>query len=114
MMKTRVAWSEEAGRREEEMIALRRDFHRHPELSFQEQGTAGIIAERLHAAGLEVRTGIAGTGVVGVLRGDAPGRTVAWRADTAALPLTELLEAPFASGTPGVMYACGQDAHPQI
>ena len=68
------------------MIALRRDFHRHPELSFQEQRTAGIIAERQHAAGLEVRTGIAGTGVVGVLRGDAPGRTVAWRAEPTRCP----------------------------
>src|SRR5499425_1628931 len=114
MTKTRLAWSEEAGRKEEGMIALRRDFHRHPELSFQEQRTAGIIAERLHAAGLEVRTGIAGTGVVGVLRGDAPGRTVAWRADTDALPLTELLEAPFTSGTEGVMHACGHDGHTAI
>jgi hippurate hydrolase len=80
------------------------------ELSFQEQRTAQIIAERLQAAGLEVRA-VAGTGVVGVLRGDLPGKTVAWRADTDALPLTEVLEAPFASGTPGVMHACGHDGH---
>ena len=114
MSKARLDWSQEAERQRESMIALRRDFHRHPELSFQEQRTAGIIAERLDAAGLEVRTGIAGTGVVGVLRGDAPGRTVAWRADTDALPLTEVLEAPFASGTPGVMHACGHDGHTAI
>jgi amidohydrolase len=96
------------------MIALRRDFHRHPELSHQERRTAEIIAERLHAAKLEVRTGVGGTGVVGVLHGDRPGRTVAWRADIDALPLTETLEAPFSSGTPGVMHACGHDGHTAI
>ncbi len=68
-----MAWSDEIGKRVDSMIALRRDFHRHPELSFQEKRTAEIIAERLHKAGLEVRTGIAGTGVVGVLRGERPG-----------------------------------------
>src|SRR5215831_13623360 len=107
-------WSDEIGRRVESMIALRRDFHRHPELSFQENRTAEIIAERLHNAGLAVRTGIAGTGVVGVLRGERPGRTIAWRADIDALPLTEILDAPFASGTPGVMHACGHDGHTAI
>ena len=66
-------WSEEIDRRRDGMVALRRDFHRHPELSFEERRTAEIIAERLHAAKLEVRTGIARTGVVGVLRGDRPG-----------------------------------------
>src|SRR5206468_1760142 len=97
------------------MVALRRDFHRHPELSFQEHRTAQIIAERLHAAGLEVRTNIGGsTAVMGILHGDRPGRTIAWRADIDALPLTELLEAPFASGTPGVMHACGHDGHTAI
>src|ERR1700747_229515 len=95
-------WSDEIGRRVESMIALRRDFHRHPELSFQEKRTAEIIAERLHKAGLEVRTGIAGAGGVRVLRGGRPGRVIAWRAVIAALPLTEILDAPFASGTPGV------------
>ena len=61
-----------------------------------------------------MRTGIAGTGVVGILRGDRPGRTIAWRADIDALPLTERLEAPFTSGTPGVMHACGHDGHTAI
>jgi amidohydrolase len=110
----RREWRDEVGRREEGMIALRRDFHRHPELSHQERRTAEIIAERLRAAKLEVRTGVGGTGVVGVLHGDRPGRTVAWRADIDALPLTELLDAPFASGTPGVMHACGHDGHTAI
>jgi len=114
MTKTRPEWNEEVARHAEDLLALRRDFHRHPELSHQERRTAEIIAERLHAAKLEVRTGVGGTGVVAVLHGDRPGRTVAWRADIDALPLTELLEAPFASGTPGVMHACGHDGHTAV
>src|SRR5262245_9378397 len=111
MRKTTREWSEEIGRRQDSLVALRRDFHRHPELSFEERRTAEIIAERLHAAKLQVRTGLARTGVVGVLRGDRPGRTIAWRADIDALPLTELLDAPFASSAPGVMHACGLAGH---
>jgi amidohydrolase len=115
MGKTTLEWSQEVDRRLEQMVALRRDFHRHPELSLQEHRTAQIIAERLHAAGLEVRTNIGGsTAVMGILHGDRPGRTIAWRADIDALPLTELLQAPFASGTPGVMHACGHDGHTAI
>jgi amidohydrolase len=114
MSKTRPEWKDEVSRRGDGLLALRRDFHRHPELSHQETRTAEIIAERLHAAKLEVRTGVGGTGVVGVLHGDRPGRTVAWRADIDALPLTELLDAPFASGTPSVMHACGHDGHAAI
>src|SRR4249920_1433587 len=114
MRKTSPEWSEEIGRRQDSLVALRRDFHRHPELSFEERRTAEIIAERLHAAKLEVRTGLARTGVVGVLHGDRPGRTIAWRADIDALPLTEILEAPFASSTQGVMHACGHDGHTAI
>ena len=113
-MSTRGSWSEEVGKRLDSMVALRRDFHRHPELSFQEKRTSEIIADRLHKAGLEVRTGIARTGVVGVLRGDKPGKTIAWRADIDALPLTEILQAPFTSSTPGVMHACGHDGHTAI
>jgi amidohydrolase len=101
-------------RRHDGLIALRRDFHRHPELSFEERRTAEIIAERLHAAKLDVRTGLGRTGVVGVLHGERPGRTVAWRADIDALPLTETLDAPFASARPGVMHACGHDGHAAI
>jgi amidohydrolase len=112
--KTSGTWSQEIDTRRDSLTSMRRDFHRHPELSFQEHRTSEIIAERLHAAKLEVRTGIAGTGVVGVLRGDRPGRTIAWRADIDALPLTETLEAPFTSGTPGVMHACGHDGHTAI
>src|SRR2546426_2866099 len=114
MRKTDLSWIQEIERRHDSLIALRREFHRHPELSFEERRTAEIIAERLHAAKLEVRTGLARTGVVGVLHGDRPGRTIAWRADIDALPLTETLDAPFASGTAGVMHACGHDGHTAI
>ena len=106
--------SQEVGQRRAGLVALRRDFHRHPELSLQEHRTATAIAEKLQAAGLEVRTGIAGTGVVGILRGDKPGRVAAWRADIDALPLTETLALPFVSETPGVMHACGHDGHTAI
>jgi amidohydrolase len=105
---------EEFSTRENDLIALRRDFHRHPELSFQEERTAEIAAERMRAAGLEVRSGVAGTGVVAILRGGNPGRTVAWRADMDALPLTESSSLPFASDVPGVMHACGHDGHTAI
>src|SRR5262245_40023409 len=114
MTKTAIEWTEEIGKRREDLIALRRDFHRHPELSFEERRTAEIIADRLSAAQAEVKTGIAGPGVVGILRGDRPGRTIAWRADIDALPLTERLDAPFTSGKPGVMHACGHDGHTAV
>jgi amidohydrolase len=114
MTRTTGAWAHEVEARHDSMVALRRDLHHHPELSFQERRTAEVIADRLHAAKLDVRTGIAGTGVVGVLHGERPGRTIAWRADIDALPLTETLEAPFASATPGVMHACGHDGHTAI
>jgi amidohydrolase len=114
MQKIDPTWGEEIDRRHDTLVALRRDFHRHPELSFEERRTSEIIAERLDAAKWEVRTGIARTGVVGVLRGDRPGSTIAWRADIDALPLTETLDAPFASATAGVMHACGHDGHTAI
>ncbi len=113
-MKTTQEWHQEIDRRHDTLVALRRDFHRHPELSFEERRTAEIVAEHLNRAGLEVRTGVGRTGVVGVLHGDRPGRTVAWRADIDALPLTESLDQPFVSATPGVMHACGHDGHTAI
>src|SRR4051812_18610152 len=100
--------------RAEEMVALRRDLHRHPELAFAEHRTAGLVAERLVRAGLAVATGVAQTGVVAVLHGDAPGRTVAWRAEMDALPLQEQVETPFKSIHDGVMHACGHDGHTAI
>lgn len=100
--------------RREALIALRRDLHAHPELAFREERTAGIVEARLRAAGLVVRTGVARTGVVGVLRGGRPGRTVLVRADMDALPIQEVSEAPYRSQIPGSMHACGHDGHTSI
>jgi len=96
------------------MQSLRRDFHRHPELGFQEVRTAGIVARELLEMGLEVQTGVAGTGVVALLRGKRPGRVVLARADMDALPINEESGAAYASQTPGVMHACGHDGHTAI
>jgi amidohydrolase len=110
-MDASLAWLQEVENRADDLIALRRDLHRYPELGFEEQRTAEIVAHRLRRAGLDVRNGVAKTGVVAVLRGEKPGRTVAWRADMDALPLTEKNGAPFASIHSGVMHACGHDGH---
>jgi amidohydrolase len=107
---------------EERVIAWRRDLHQHPELSNREFRTAGLVAERLEALGLEVRREVAHTGVVGVLRGRHPGPVVALRADMDALPVVEPTGLPFASTVRttylgrevGVMHACGHDAHTAI
>jgi amidohydrolase len=97
------------------LIRTRRDLHRHPELGFQEHRTAAIVAERLRAAGYEVQTGIAETGVVGTLRGGAgDGPTVLLRADMDALPIHEETTHDFVSTVPGQMHACGHDAHTAI
>ncbi|TXS21941.1 amidohydrolase [Streptomyces sp. adm13(2018)] len=94
----------------EGLADLYRDLHTHPELSFAETRTAGLIAERLRALGLDVTTGVGRTGVVGVLaNGDGP--HVLLRADFDALPVTEQTGLPYASGTDGVMHACGHDMH---
>lgn len=104
------------------VVAWRRDFHEHPELSNRETRTAAIVARHLEALGLEVRTGVAHTGVVAVLRGSGDGPVVALRADMDALPVTEETGLPFASKVRatyrgrdvGVMHACGHDAHTAI
>ncbi len=98
----------------DDVVALRRDFHRHPELGFEEHRTAGIVAERLRALGFDVATGIGGTGVVGVLRGSKPGRTVMLRADMDGLPIHEEVESPYRSASDGKMHACGHDGHVAI
>jgi amidohydrolase len=108
-----------AGAVEEKVIQWRRDIHQHPELAGQETRTSQLVAEHLRGLGLEVRTGLARTGVVGVLRGGKPGRTVALRADMDALPVKEPNGLPFASTATqqfmgkevSVMHACGHDAH---
>ncbi len=94
-----------------DVIALRRDFHAHPELGFEEVRTAGIVAERLVALGYEVRTGIGQTGVVGILRTKRPGKTVLLRADMDCLPIEERSGVEFSSLTAGKMHACGHDGH---
>ncbi len=99
---------------EAEMIARRRDFHRHPELGFQEIRTAGIVANELNTLGLEVRTGVGRTGVVGLLEGDKPGPTLLLRFDMDALPINEANSTDYISQTPGVMHACGHDGHTAI
>jgi amidohydrolase len=108
-----------AARVQEQVVAWRRDIHAHPELSNRETRTADLVAQHLRALGMEVRTGVAHTGVVGVLRGGRPGPVVALRADMDALPVTEEVDVPFASKVRtmyngqevGVMHACGHDAH---
>jgi amidohydrolase len=104
---------------EPKVIAWRRDIHEHPELSNRETRTAKLVADQLKSLGLEVQTGIAHTGVVGLLKGGRPGPTIAIRADMDALPVTEKTDVPFKSHatatyrgeTVGVMHACGHDSH---
>lgn len=104
---------------EPKVLAWRRDFHQHPELSNREQRTAAKVAEHLTALGLEVETGVAHHGVVGLLVGGKPGPVVALRADMDALPVSEEVDLPFASKVRatyngqevGVMHACGHDTH---
>jgi amidohydrolase len=107
---------------EAKVVSWRRDIHQHPELGNRETRTAKLVADHLRALGLEVRTGVAHTGVVGVLRGGKPGPVVALRADMDALPVTEEVELPFKSTVRstyngqevGVMHACGHDNHVAI
>ena len=116
----------EIDRREKQIaskvVAWRRDFHEHPELGNRETRTAKIVADHLRGLGIEVRAGVAHTGVVGVLRGGRPGKVVALRADMDGLPVTEQVGLPFASKVKatyngqdvGVMHACGHDNHVAI
>jgi amidohydrolase len=97
---------------QDEMTAWRRDLHAHPEIGFEETRTAALVADKLRAFGLdEVHTGLAKTGVVGVLKGGAGGRAIALRADMDALPIAEATGLPYASTRPGRMHACGHDGH---
>lgn len=95
---------------QDELIQLRRDFHRHPELGFKEVRTSQIVEDYLKNLGLDVRR-CCGTGVIGVLKGGKPGKTVMLRCDIDALPVSEETGLPFASENPGVMHACGHDGH---
>jgi len=97
-----------------ELVRLRRDFHQHPEMGLQEARSAGIVAARLKELGLKVTTGVGRTGVVGLLEGREPGRTVLLRADMDALPIQEENETSYRSTVDGVMHACGHDGHMAI
>ncbi len=89
----------------EELVALRRDFHQHPELGFEETRTASRVAQWLTDCGLEPRTGVARTGVVALLEGAHPGPRLLLRSEMDALPIQETGTSAFASQTPGVMHA---------
>lgn len=95
----------------EEMVEIRRYLHMHPEVSFQEFKTAAYIAEYYQKLGIEARTGVGGNGVVAVIKGDKPGKTVALRADFDALPIQDEKDVPYKSTVPGVTHACGHDGH---
>jgi amidohydrolase len=111
-----------ADKMEQKVIDWRHDFHQNPELANRETRTAAIIAKHLQSLGIEVKTGVAHTGVVGILKGDKPGPVIALRADMDGLPVTEKNELPFASKVKtvyngketGVMHACGHDGHVAI
>jgi amidohydrolase len=96
------------------LIETRHHLHQHPELSGHENETARLVAKRLTALGLEVRTGVGGHGVMGTLRGTQPGRTLALRADMDALPIAEASSLPYRSQYEGVMHACGHDGHTTV
>ncbi|MFW5790713.1 MAG: M20 metallopeptidase family protein [Bacillota bacterium] len=102
---------EEIKELEPELIKLRRDFHKHPELGWEEVRTAGIVAEYLRELGLEVTEGVSKTGVVGLLRGEKPGKTLLLRADMDALPVEEENDFEYKSQNEGLMHACGHDGH---
>lgn len=99
---------------QEELVAVRHDFHMHPELGFEEVRTARIVAEKLRSWGLSPTEGVARTGVVCLIEGTASGRTIALRADMDALPIEEESDLPYRSHIPGKMHACGHDGHTTI
>src|SRR5918996_1238399 len=97
-----------------ELVALRKQLHQHPELAFEEHETAKAVGAFLKKLGIPFRTGIGKTGIVAVLEGSAPGRTIGIRADMDALPIHEETGLAFASKVAGKMHACGHDVHTVI
>ena len=112
--KTSLRIDQEIEKARPEIIKIRRFIHMNPELSNREYETAKLVASKLTSLGLEVKTGVARTGVVGLLRGGQPGPTVAIRADMDALPIQEATSVPFKSLNPGAMHACGHDVHTSV
>ena len=111
MLDTTMDFLKEATAIEPEIIKIRREIHQKPELAYQEQTTAKLVAEQLRVLGIQVKQGVGGTGVLGTLKGPKPGKVVALRADMDALPLDEMAEVDFKSKIKGVMHACGHDTH---
>ena len=95
----------------DEVVAIRRQLHQHPELSFCERNTAELVKKCLASKNIEFQSGIAGTGVVATIKGKPSNKTVALRADMDALPIHETTDLPYRSVNDGVMHACGHDAH---
>jgi amidohydrolase len=95
----------------DEIIKIRRDIHAHPEFGKQEKRTSELVANKLRELGLEVRTNVADTGVIGTLKGKYPGKTILMRADMDCLKIEELNDVEYKSQTPGLMHACGHDSH---
>ncbi|MGL4322771.1 MAG: M20 aminoacylase family protein [Beijerinckiaceae bacterium] len=96
----------------DEMTAIRRDIHAHPEIGFEEKRTAALVAEKLKSWGVdEIATGIGGTGIVATIRGRGPGRSIALRADMDALPMVEETNLPYRSRHEGAFHGCGHDGH---
>ena len=106
-----IDFLKEARKIEPEIIEIRREIHRRPELAYKEKATAKLVAGKLRTFGLEVQTGIGGTGVLGILKGVRKGRVVGLRADMDALPIEEMADIDFRSKEKGVMHACGHDTH---
>jgi amidohydrolase len=107
-------FKEEIWKMKDWLVEIRRTIHMHPELGFEEVETSKLVSEWLERFGLQVKRGIAKTGVVGLLKGKEPGKTVAIRADMDALPLDEANQVPYVSKVKGKMHACGHDAHVTI
>jgi carboxypeptidase Ss1 len=106
-----VDFLREASAIEPEIIKIRREIHQKPELAYHEEATSKLVAERLEALGIQVKRGVGGTGVLGILKGPRHGKVVALRADMDALPLDEMADVEFRSKVKGVMHACGHDTH---
>ncbi|SOC44223.1 M20 metallopeptidase family protein [Ureibacillus acetophenoni] len=104
-------WHEEVEGVYDQMVAWRRHLHENPELPFHEENTARMVGDILAGYGISVRRNVGGHGVVGTLKGAKPGPTIGLRADMDALPIQEENDVPYKSQVPGVMHACGHDAH---
>src|SRR5689334_16305081 len=107
---SKIALSTDTRSVTEEVVAIRRDVHAHPEQGFKEKRTSDLILKKLKAYGIEAKR-VCDTGIIGLIKGAKPGPTILIRADIDGLPVAELNEVPYASKTPGVMHACGHDGH---